>query len=408
MMNRFIPALALLTVAVASMVSGCAGMSTSYPSRRIAPPKHINVVPLTAEFIAQRRRIEQAPASILPETKPEDLVYRIQPGDILDISVPQLAATAVQSTASPLADPGRGYLVYDEGTIALPWIGGGRDASGRSQCVDKDPADSRKCAVIVSGLTPRKARDKVVRALEPNLKQPQIVLSVREFRSQRVMVTGQVPRPGYQPITDLPLTLMGALAAAGAVAELRGGSDPRPVAGSPAGERPAEYPDLARIKLQRGDSDYSIDVAGMLKRGDFRQDVRLKDGDVVLVPPIRRANVFVLGEIARPSLLEIQEQRTNLAEVLLSSGGINPLTAKASRIYVVRGDYDNPTIYQLDGRSPDALLLAQGFEVASNDVVYITEAGAARWNRFLQLILPSLQGLLATAIIVDAADGVSN
>src|SRR4051812_32076243 len=57
-MNRFVPMLALMTGTVASLVSGCAGMSTSYPTKYIAPPKHITVVPLTPEFIARGRRVE--------------------------------------------------------------------------------------------------------------------------------------------------------------------------------------------------------------------------------------------------------------------------------------------------------------------------------------------------------------
>ena len=64
----------------------------------------------------------------------------------------------------------------------------------------------------------------------------------------------------------------------------------------------------------------------------------------------------------------------------MSTGGINQLTANPSRIYVIRGDYKKPTVYQVDAGRPDAMLLAQRFPLLPNDVIYVSEAGSTRWN----------------------------
>jgi polysaccharide export outer membrane protein len=260
--------------------------------------------------------------------------------------------------------------------------------------------------VEVGGLSPREAQDRVVEVLGKYLKTPQVVVSIQQFRSQRVMVTGQVAKPGYQPLTDVPLTLLAAISNAGGTAELRGHNDTRALGANNSGQAndAMEFPDLSHVILRRNDREYVIDVQKILRAGEVSRDVTLQDGDVVVVPPTRRGNVYVLGEVMRPALVEIRPEATDLAEVLLAAGGVNQLSANPRRIYVIRGDFAGPEIYQLNSKAPDALLLAQQFPMKSQDVVYVAEAPVGYWNRTLSQILPTLQGLLSTAVIANTVD----
>jgi polysaccharide export outer membrane protein len=63
--------------------------------------------------------------------------------------------------------------------------------------------------------------------------------------------------------------------------------------------------------------------------------------------------------------------RLTLNEALGEAGGVNPLSGDGSQIYVIRKDANGQTVYQLDGRTPGALAMAQGFELSPKDVIYV-------------------------------------
>lgn len=372
----------------APVLSGCVGMNAPYNDGTIKPVD-IDLIPVTPDVIAQQA-VEHATmnAEAISALDPYvgDYRYVIRPGDVLTISVPSIVSFNTINSPSVLGEQGQGYAVYNDGTIYLPYSG----------------------SVQVAGLSLKETQEAVVKALSGYLKQPQVVVSVQEFRSQRIMVTGQVTRPGYLPVTDVPITLIGALSSVGGITEMRGDSDPR-VVGTQTGQIQAAVasPDLRHVMLKRGGNTYEINVQKVLASGDVKRDPLLIDGDVVVVPTVHRSNIFVLGEVTRPGLLEVSSDDTHLAGALMASGGINQLTANASRVYVIRGDYKRPTVYQIDAGRPDAMLLAQKFHILPSDVIYVAEARATRWNRGLSQILPTVQGLLSAAVVANTVDNLN-
>ena len=50
-------------------------------------------------------------------------------------------------------------------------------------------------------------------------------------------------------------------------------------------------------------------------------------------------------------------------------------------------------VYQLHARNATALVLADQFTLQARDIVYVTAAPIARWNRLIAQILPSIQTL---------------
>jgi polysaccharide export outer membrane protein len=81
----------------------------------------------------------------------------------------------------------------------------------------------------------------------------------------------------------------------------------------------------------------------------------------------------------------------SLREALVSAGGI-PFTGDKRHIQVIRGNLQCPKIYVLSWEHivhlpNDSLLLMPG------DTVYISEKPITQWNRFIEQLLPSFQGL---------------
>ncbi len=347
----------------------------------------ITVQPITAKLVnaqAQARTSSATPAGDAAGAgKPGEYRYRIGVGDVIELRIPSLATFGTPSSATApglIAERDAGYVVAPDGTIVVPFVG----------------------PVTVGNTTLREAQERVVQGLSRFIKNPQVNVSVSAFRSQKILVGGQVPKPGFLPVTDVPLTLIAALTEAGSTPQLRGDRVPRPLSGAAQQSAQVESPDYTRVELVRGGSRQTYNVLELLRSGDRLRDPLLRDGDSVYVPPVAREYVFVLGEIKQPTLLEIARGQASLAEVLMASGGVNQQTAKADRVYVIRGQLEKPDVFQLNANAADAMLLADAFQLEPRDVVYVAEANISRWNRFLSQLLPTLQALI-TGTVVDNA-----
>lgn len=338
---------------------------------------NFRIQPINSQVLA-RLREEAMRASALtpdPEGNRPPTPYVVAPFDVLQVTVwdhPELTSPAGQtlrqqlptdtSNLSPSLAPtdANGNLVQADGTVFYPYVG----------------------VVKVAGMTLPEIRALFTQRLSSTMTKPQLDVRVSAFRGKRVQITGEVVFPSAMPLTDVPARVQDAITYA------RGFTPDA---------------DQGSVTLTRAGKTYALDLLALYERGDLSQNWLLKDGDVINVGDRIRNRVFVIGEVRLQQAKPMNKRRMSLAEALSDAGGLDPLAANAGRIYVIRGDFNAPTIYHLDASSPDALLLATQFPLKPLDVVFVSSTGLARYNRVMSQILPTVQALYDAAVAIDVS-----
>ena len=142
-------------------------------------------------------------------------------------------------------------------------------------------------------------------------------VTLGELRSIRIFVLGEANRPGAYTVSSLS-TIINALLASGGVK----------YSGS-----------LRNLQLKRdGNVVTTLDLYDVLLRGDTTADVRLKPGDVIFIPPVG-TQVGLSGEVLRPAVYELTEEKA-LGDALELAGGLlntaYPQAARLSRVSTYR------------------------------------------------------------------------
>lgn len=344
---------AATALVAAAALAGCTvpGMQMNVTSRSATPTdirSRADVFPIDVPTLERLRQLDMNSGTATPRpaafrSADEPWQYLVGPQDVLRITVfehPEL--TNPSGTANELS----GRVVNSDGKVFFPFIG----------------------PVQAAGRTVQEIRQTIQDGLTRVLKNPQVDVSVLQFRSQRVVVAGEVRTPGTQPITDVPPTLAEIISAAGGV---------------------GPEADLSAVTVTRGGSTARVDLYAFFYGGESRQNLRLQPGDVVHVPDRRFNKVFVLGEVGRPNSIVMPRGRLTLAEALADAGGVNPFSANAGQVYVIRDGGQKAQIYHLNAASPDALVLADRFSLRQRDVVYVDAAPVVRWARVVNNILPT-------------------
>ncbi|MBF0282784.1 MAG: polysaccharide biosynthesis/export family protein [Zetaproteobacteria bacterium] len=335
-----------------------------------APPLEVTLYPITANTIAEQYRKGSGrldPVQELPIDSAK-YQYHIQAQDVLQITIwdhPELTIPEGQYRSA--ADTGT--VVHSDGTIFYPYVG----------------------EVKVAGMTLKQVRELLTMRIADYVESPQLDVRVVAFRSQKVYVTGQVQKPGEVSLTDDAMHVLDAINAAGGAIALQNAT-----VGNEA--------DLENVTLVRDGKSYLIDLNQLLSGGNVIQNYLLQDGDILHVPDNLQNKVFVLGEVNSAAAQLIHKGRLTLAEALGSAGGVNMSSANASKIYVIRGNVKHaddamatvssaPSIYKLDASSPDALILADQFQLQARDVVFVSTSPVVAWGRTLSNLSTTIQAV---------------
>jgi polysaccharide export outer membrane protein len=319
----------------------------------------VDLVPITSALISEMKASSglvdsQFDANLQQQIK--QYAYQVGVGDVLNITVwdhPELTIPAGQFRSAGET----GNVVHPDGTIFYPYVG----------------------KVSVEGKHVTQIRDLITQKLGKYIEAPQIDVSVAAYRSQKVFVSGAVMQPANLPITNVPLTLLDALNACGGMSP---DADWRSV--------------VLTTKTNNGADKEVLDLYALYQQGDMSQNRLLGPNDIVHVPRNDGLKVFVMGDVVSAVTQRIDRSGLTLAEALNNSGGINQASASAKGIFVLRASEAEDKlvdVYQLDASVGSLLVLSTQFELQPLDIVYVTSAPMARWNKVISQFLPTIRGI---------------
>ncbi|MCL6622103.1 MAG: polysaccharide export protein [Syntrophobacterales bacterium] len=179
--------------------------------------------------------------------------------------------------------------------------------------------------VKVAGLTTQEIEKRLMELYDAKyLVNPQITVSVKEFRHQQVAVTGAVDKPGLYEIIG-PRTLLEVLAMAGGFS-----SKPKAEAGDVIHViRHQNAPDVARTVKMDTTRPFAphttttvIDLRQLVSGQAPELNITVQSGDVIHVP--FAATAYVLGGVQKPGQVTVRQNLT-VSQALAMAGGIDPL-----------------------------------------------------------------------------------
>lgn len=331
--------------------------STSYTLVRITPK-------LVKDMNAERLAESKVSLGAGPFSHADEPVtpYKLGPQDTLRIFVwgnPDLSPVTTTVSQGGTASTPAGRTINDRGELYFPFVG----------------------YIQAAGMTVSQFREQLTQRLSKYIKDPQVEVDVAGFRSQRVFLAGEVKQPGIVPITDQPMRITEAIGQAGGL---------------------TPEADLYNAVLTRNKVSANINLDRIYYGGETSANIILKAGDVLSIPDRQVRKIFVLGEVGNAAGINqarsyvMRRGRMTLAEVLSDAGGLNPFSAAAGKVFVMRADQNGePLIYQLNASDASSLILAEQFTMRPRDVVFVSPTDITELGRFVGQFFPLTSGVQA-------------
>ncbi|MBD2001078.1 SLBB domain-containing protein [Leptolyngbya sp. FACHB-541] len=254
----------------------------------------------SAILAATPAQAPQAGVSSLPATAINPS-YRLGPGDSIQVNffnVPEYSGP---------------QQVLADGTVNMPAVGG----------------------VPVTGLTLAEAERAIAASYSRELRNIRVTVSLTQARPLQIGVSGEVRQPGFYVMasgdTQAPSVAQAIQAAGGAT----------------------QLADLRQIQVRRivqgGTSQtVTVDLWALLEEGDQSQNLDLRDGDTIVIPPStsmtaaeteqlaasnlasnapQSISISVVGEVGRPGAYRLDSaagNRATLTQAIQAAGGITP------------------------------------------------------------------------------------
>ena len=240
------------------------------------------------------------------------------------------------------------YKLNEKGIIDLPFVG----------------------KVQLDGFTKDEAHNLLTEIIKDFYINPDLQINIEEYNSSKAYLVGAVEDQVTISLNQIPKTLL--------EAAIEANFNPS------ANDKNSGTSGL----LRRDGKVYKINLNNAFKNKDTKENFSLKKDDVVFID--QNANsIHVFGEVTEPGTY-FPDMNYSLTE-LLSSVGINQLTANAKKVYVIREKYDSfleIDVFQLDIKNPINLVAGKKFKIKKGDIVFIPPTEIVKWNRTISLLLP--------------------
>ncbi|HEX5536832.1 MAG TPA: polysaccharide biosynthesis/export family protein, partial [Sphingobium sp.] len=327
----------------------------------------IKVIDITDEVA--RRVIANGQAKLLSESLGDGVPIGsvIGKGDVLDIAIWEAPPAALFGAAGgdPRASSGstaRGtslpeQMVDTDGNVTIPFVG----------------------AVRAAGRTPQQVAADVVRRLTGIAHEPQVIVRVVSNATTNVTIVGDIANSTRVPLTSRGERVLDVIASAGGVKQ-------------PVGK--------TLIQITRGDRVASLPLEAIIK--DPRQNIRLSPNDVVtaLFQPY---SFIALGATGLNAEVPFEATGLTLAQALGRAGGLQDQRADVRGAFLFRledpealdravaaksrrtPDGKIPVIYRINMKDPSIFFAAQSFPVHNKDVIYVSNAPLAEFQKFVAI-----------------------
>ncbi len=291
--------------------------------------------------------------------------YRLSPGDVVEVTVWE--APPATLFAGAVVDPRVGastsrgmsfpeQVIADDGTINVPFAG----------------------RVEARGLLPADVEAEVSRRLKGKANQAQVLVRTIRNNTSTVTVVGEVNVSQRMPLSPRGERILDAIAAAGGVKA--------PIT-------------RVTVQLTRGNDVHTLPLDTVIR--DPQQNAVLKPGDV-LTAVFQNQSFTVLGATTRNEEVPFEATGITLAQALARVGGLQDARADAQGVFLFRLEdakifegHSNvkantegkvPVIYRANMKDPATFFHAQQFPMQHGDLVYVSNASAAEWQKFLNIV----------------------
>ena len=283
-------------------------------------------------------------------------IYKLSAGDILSIQLwayPEITPTNTTGINNSQTAQALGYRIDQNGNIYFPLIG----------------------MIKAAGKPVAQFNQELSRRLASYLKHPDAVVRVISYESQPFSVVGYVNKSGQYYLNDQPISIYAAIGMAGGMSV-----DSNGLIGG----------DNASVQLIRNGVTYTLNPIELEKSGLSLQRLYIEPHDTIYVNSRESQKIYVMGEATKTQSIPLRIQGMTLSDVLGESAGINPNSASAKRIYVLRTEPSgkNTRLYHMDLSNLADFGLANQFAMTSNDIVYVDATGLTRWQRVVNQIIP--------------------
>jgi polysaccharide export outer membrane protein len=288
----------------------------------------------------------------------------ILPGDTLSITVfENIESGILASAGQPRAV--NDLQVESSGMVSMPYLG-----------------RLRAAGITIEGL-----RAMIVRRLEDQSPDPQVVVNRQAGSSSSISVMNPAGQSGNLPFDSSTRTVLRAVAASGGFG--------------------AEA-ETTSITIVRNATRAELPVSRLLD-GSL-PDYELLPQDVLIVND--NVGQFVaLGYLGGQGLVDMPRGGLSLIEALGMIGGLNEQSSNPSGVFVFRHEapeivqalgHDPVTAasgvaYGIDMRDPESLLVASRFPIEDGDVLYVTQAPFSRMTSILTAITTPAQSSASLA-----------